>query len=81
MEQRRNAGRVVVVAASLGGLQALQAIVSALPADFPASIFIVMHIGTWPASCRAARRSKPLTGGPWLPWLGDHCTDGFYRSA
>jgi two-component system chemotaxis response regulator CheB len=39
----------VVVAASLGGLQALQAIVSALPADFPASMFIVMHIGTWPS--------------------------------
>ncbi|MDR7008958.1 3-deoxy-D-manno-octulosonic-acid transferase [Paraburkholderia strydomiana] len=46
MDQGRNAGHVVVVAASLGGLQALQAIVSTLPADFPASMFIVMHIGT-----------------------------------
>ncbi|MEZ2354886.1 chemotaxis protein CheB, partial [Caballeronia sp. RCC_10] len=40
---------IVVVAASLGGLAALKTIVAALPSDFPASIFIVMHIGTWPS--------------------------------
>ncbi len=40
---------VVVVAASMGGLQALRTVVAALPAELPASIFIVMHIGSWPS--------------------------------
>src|SRR5262245_54852825 len=36
---------IVVVGASAGGLQALQRLVSLLPADFPAAIFIVQHTG------------------------------------
>jgi len=68
MDQGRNAGHVVVVAASLGGLQALQAIVSTLPADFPASMFIVMHIGTWPS-----RLPELLAPGSRLPVVhGSH---------
>ncbi|WP_244818683.1 chemotaxis protein CheB [Caballeronia sp. Lep1P3] len=66
MDQRRNGGQVVVVAASLGGLQALQAIVSTLPADFPASMFIVMHIGTWPSQLPkllAAESCLPVVHG------------------
>jgi two-component system chemotaxis response regulator CheB len=53
MDKRRNGQHLVVVAASLGGLQALKAIVSRLPADFPASMFIVMHIGAWPSQLPA----------------------------
>jgi two-component system chemotaxis response regulator CheB len=53
MDQTRNGQHVVVVAASLGGLQALKAIVCRLPADFSASMFIVMHIGTWPSQLPA----------------------------
>ncbi|CAL8481346.1 chemotaxis protein CheB [Caballeronia sp. S22] len=49
MMKTMNARDIVVVAASLGGLQALRTILSSLPADFPASIFIVMHIGAWPS--------------------------------
>jgi two-component system chemotaxis response regulator CheB len=37
-------GRVVVIAASTGGPQALQQILSRLPADFPAPIVISQHI-------------------------------------
>ena len=44
-----NARDIVVVAASLGGLQALRKILSSLPPDLPASVFIVMHIGAWPS--------------------------------
>ena len=38
-------GRIVVVAASLHGIDALQQLVGALPADFPAPVFIVQHVG------------------------------------
>jgi two-component system chemotaxis response regulator CheB len=35
---------VIAMAASVGGLKALSAILSVLPADFPAAIAIVMHL-------------------------------------
>jgi two-component system chemotaxis response regulator CheB len=35
---------IVVIGASAGGLYALKDLVMALPADFPASIFIVLHV-------------------------------------
>jgi two-component system, chemotaxis family, protein-glutamate methylesterase/glutaminase len=38
-------GAIVVIAASEGGLLALRRIVSALPSDCAASVFIVLHIG------------------------------------
>ena len=36
---------IVVVGASAGGIEALRTLVSVLPADFPASIFVVLHTG------------------------------------
>jgi two-component system, chemotaxis family, protein-glutamate methylesterase/glutaminase len=39
---------IIVMGASAGGVQALQRLVSALPADLPAAIFIVLHI--WPGT-------------------------------
>jgi two-component system, chemotaxis family, protein-glutamate methylesterase/glutaminase len=36
---------IVVIAASRGGFQVLKTLVSQLPADLPAAVFIVLHIG------------------------------------
>ncbi len=36
---------IVVIGASRGGFQGLRALVSALPADLPAAVFVVLHIG------------------------------------
>jgi two-component system chemotaxis response regulator CheB len=36
---------IVVIGASAGGVEALQGLVELLPADYPGTIFIVMHIG------------------------------------
>jgi two-component system chemotaxis response regulator CheB len=36
--------RCVVIGASAGGLEALKDLVSRLPVDFPAPVFVVMHI-------------------------------------
>src|SRR5215472_17083500 len=46
----KRAHRMVAVGASAGGLQALMAVLSALPADFPAPIMIVIHIAPTPES-------------------------------
>jgi two-component system chemotaxis response regulator CheB len=35
---------IVVIGASVGGIEALRTIVGGLPADFPASVFVVMHV-------------------------------------
>jgi two-component system chemotaxis response regulator CheB len=38
-------GNIIVIAASAGGVQALRRLVSQLPADLAASVFVVVHIG------------------------------------
>jgi two-component system chemotaxis response regulator CheB len=35
---------VIVIGTSAGGVEALQSIVRGFPADFPASVFVVMHV-------------------------------------
>ncbi|CAD6559854.1 hypothetical protein LMG28727_06962 [Paraburkholderia kirstenboschensis] len=59
MKKMSDARDIVVVAASLGGLQALRKIMSSLPADLPASVFVVMQ-GT-------ARRENDSGVQPSLP--------------
>ncbi len=49
--------RIVVAAASAGGVEALQALLSRLPADFPAPVLVVLHV--------------PATGGRALPRIMD----------
>ncbi len=38
---------IVVIGASSGGIEALQTLVGALPAHFPATIFVVVHVGPY----------------------------------
>ncbi len=45
---------VVVIGASAGGVEAIRALAAALPAGYPAAVFVVLYIG--------AHRSE-------LPWL------------
>jgi two-component system chemotaxis response regulator CheB len=46
----RGAGhRVVVIGASVGGVPALKTLAAQLPADFPAPILVVLHIGSHPS--------------------------------
>lgn len=48
------APKIIVIGASLGGVAAVRAIAAALPSDFAAAVFVVLHIG--------AHKSQ-------LPWL------------
>lgn len=64
---------VVALAASAGGLQAISTILSALPADFPAAILVVLHLSpTYPSklaevlSWRTALQVKPAATGDVL---------------
>jgi two-component system, chemotaxis family, protein-glutamate methylesterase/glutaminase len=54
--------RIVVVGASAGGLEPLMTIVRQLPADFPASMFVVLHLmaGAVSALPTILNRSGPL---------------------
>lgn len=53
----RHGRDIVTVAASAGGLEPLRTLLAALPADFPASVLVVLHI--------------PATGGRALPRILD----------
>jgi two-component system chemotaxis response regulator CheB len=44
-DHRRHRRDIVVIGASAGGVTALLALVKTLPADFPAAIFVVQHVG------------------------------------
>jgi len=64
---------VVALAASVGGLQAISTVLSALPADFPAAILVVQHLSPkFPSqlsevlSRRTALRVKPAATGDVL---------------
>ena len=66
--------KLVVVGASAGGVTALRKLVSDLPADFPAPVLIVLHIGSHPSMLPALLSSAgPLPavevedGSPLVP--------------
>jgi two-component system chemotaxis response regulator CheB len=41
--------RIVAIGASQGGVEALHTLISGLPADFPASVLVAIHIGAGPS--------------------------------
>src|SRR5215218_5134794 len=43
--------RCVAIGASAGGVESLRELAAALPADFPAPIFVVLHIPPFTSSC------------------------------
>ncbi|MDQ3950030.1 MAG: chemotaxis protein CheB [Gemmatimonadota bacterium] len=61
---------IVVIGASAGGVEALRELVHDLPKDFPAALFVVVHIPTDSSSMlpRILERSGPLPAA--------HATDG-----
>jgi len=66
---------IIVIGASAGGVEALKALVAGLPADFPASIFVVVHFPAYGTSflpeilSRAGRLPAlhPADGDPVRP--------------
>ncbi|MBI4788393.1 MAG: chemotaxis protein CheB [Chloroflexi bacterium] len=79
---------IIVVGASAGGVEALQELARGLPRDLPASVFVVLHIGSQPPEilprilsrksampCRAATDGEPIEMGRcYLGVPGHHLT-------
>jgi two-component system chemotaxis response regulator CheB len=75
---------IVVIGASLGGIQALRQLVTNFPAQFPASVLVVQHIGANPSTLPAllssagsnaashARDGEPLRQGHIVVAPPDH---------
>jgi two-component system chemotaxis response regulator CheB len=66
--------KVIAIGASQGGVQALQKLVSELPADFTAPVLVVLHVGAEPSvlpwilnSAGPLSASHALHGEPILP--------------
>lgn len=53
-----NVRDIIVIGASAGGVEALCAVVSALPQDLPAAVFVAMHVPAWHDSMLPAILSK-----------------------
>lgn len=64
---------IIVVGASAGGIPTLKELVSLLPADFPAALFMVLHVSRSAESLlpKILSRSGPLrgrSGRAWWAW-------------
>lgn len=65
------ASTIVVIGASAGGVDAIRSLAAKLPPDFPAAVFVVLHIGTHKSELPALlnhvgplRASHPSSGDP-----------------
>jgi two-component system chemotaxis response regulator CheB len=61
-EQTVSQRNIIVVGCSVGGVEALQQLVAGLPKDFPASLFVVLHLSPQSTSVlpEILRRAGPL---------------------
>src|SRR5260370_16084130 len=55
---------ILVIGASAGGLDALRTILAGLPADLPAAIFVVLHVGKASHLVPVLDRAGPLPVRP-----------------
>src|SRR5215471_6763818 len=60
---------IIVIGASAGGVEALVELVSGLPANFPAAVFVVMH---FPAQSSSAMPQILTRAGPLLATHARH---------
>ena len=67
---------LVVIGASVGGVEAVRSLTAALPADFPAPLFVVLHIGAHKSElplllneAGPLRAVHPKNGDPIRPGL------------
>lgn len=67
---------IVVIGASVGGVQALKTLISGLPSGFPAAVLVVLHIPVYAPSQRheILDRAGPLRAGPGID--GEQITPG-----
>jgi two-component system chemotaxis response regulator CheB len=64
MPERAHRHDIIVIGASSGGVEALQTLVSKLPADLPAAVFVVLHIGAQSYLGPILDRAGPLAAAP-----------------
>jgi two-component system chemotaxis response regulator CheB len=67
---------IIVIGASAGGVEALVQLVQALPADFPAAIFVVLHVAEGGASILPEILSMKGTLPAYHPQSGDVIENG-----
>ena len=72
-KQTRN---VIVIGASAGGIEAIIAVLSELPADLPATIGVVIHRGAWGTSDWSAMLGSKTRLRVVEPADGDHLAHG-----
>jgi two-component system, chemotaxis family, protein-glutamate methylesterase/glutaminase len=60
IEMTRIKRDIVVIGASAGGVETLQRLCGLLPADLPATVFIVLHVGSWSWLAEILDRNGPL---------------------
>jgi two-component system chemotaxis response regulator CheB len=60
MEERATGHDRIVIGASAGGVEALRLLIRDLPADIPAAVFIVMHVGRESQLAKVLARSGSL---------------------
>ena len=56
-----NSHRIIVIGTSAGGMQALERLLTQLPADLPAAIFVVQHLSLDSSASNLVKRLNQQT--------------------